>query len=179
MDGKRGSSSVLVWSVVVIVVVAGVYGIFRYTQKSSKSVAQVPIDTSLDTATQTPPIENTATQTLPVVPPVTPPKPKPTTFVYKNATYSADGNYFSPGGSEQIAVSVTIKDDVVTAASVNANAPSGPTAAKYQSIFVDNFKQYVVGKKIDEINLTKVSGSSLTPKGFNDALAKIKVEAKA
>jgi hypothetical protein len=42
-----------------------------------------------------------------------------------------------------------------------------------------DYKQYVVGKKIDEVQLTKVSGSSLTPQGFNDALAKIKAEAKS
>ncbi len=37
----------------------------------------------------------------------------------------------------------------------------------------------VVGKKIDEVQLTKVAGSSLTPKGFMDALEKVKTEAKA
>ena len=37
---------------------------------------------------------------------------------------------------------------------------------------------WVIGKDIDEVNLTKVSSSSLTPKGFMDALKQIEVEAK-
>jgi hypothetical protein len=37
----------------------------------------------------------------------------------------------------------------------------------------------VVGKNISELQLTKVSGSSLTPQGFMDALEKIKAEAQS
>ena len=37
----------------------------------------------------------------------------------------------------------------------------------------------VVGKNIDEVAITKVAGSSLTPKGFTDALEKIKADAKS
>jgi hypothetical protein len=36
----------------------------------------------------------------------------------------------------------------------------------------------VVGKNIDEVNLGKVSGSSLTPIGFNNAIEDIRSQAK-
>lgn len=165
----RKSNSVFIWSAIVLVVAVTSYWLFWYTKKSPTDVAQVPIDI---------PVQTSPVQTPPVIPPVTPPKPNPTTFVYKNGTYSADGNYFSPGGSETIVVQVTLKDDVIVEAVVQANNPSGGTAERYQKIFIDNFKQFVVGKKIETIGLSKVSGSSLTPKGFNDALSKIKAEAK-
>jgi len=48
----------------------------------------------------------------------------------------------------------------------------------YQSRFLSGYKQYVVGKNISSVNLTNVSGSSLTPIGFDNALTQIKAQAK-
>ena len=101
-----------------------------------------------------------------------------TVVVYKDGTYSADGNYNSPGGPDSVSVSLTLKDNIVTDATVTPK-PGDKVSAKYQDIFISGYKQYVVGKNINDINLSKVSGSSLTPIGFNDALNKIKAEAKA
>ena len=97
---------------------------------------------------------------------------------YKNGTYTAEGNYISPGGDEQIVVKLTLKDGVIENSQVESKAVR-PISKKFQKIFIENYKQFVIGKKIDEIKLDKVSGSSLTPKGFNDALEKIKAEAKS
>jgi len=104
--------------------------------------------------------------------------PTSTTSAYKDGTYTATGNYISPGGAEHIDVSLTLKGGVVTASTVTKGAER-PISVNMQTMFVNNYKEQVEGKNIDEINLTKVSGSSLTPKGFDDALAKIKAEAKA
>lgn len=54
-----------------------------------------------------------------------------------------------------------------------------PNSKRFQGEFADGYKAQVIGKPIAEVFLTKVSGSSLTPKGFNDAVEKIKSEAKA
>ena len=97
--------------------------------------------------------------------------------IYKDGVYSAVGDYFSPGGDEQIDVQVTIKDDVIIEATSTPKA-TRPNSVKFQGIFTSNFKQFVIGKNIDEVKLDKVSGSSLTPVGFNDALSKIRVDAK-
>lgn len=98
--------------------------------------------------------------------------------VYKDGTYSVTGSYLSPGGAEEIGVTLTLKDDAVvdTTATVLATRPG---SVKFQGEFVAGYKTLVVGKKLDEINVGKVSGSSLTPAGFNDAVAKIKLQAKA
>ena len=98
--------------------------------------------------------------------------------VYKNGVYYAIGNYVSPGGAESIDVEVTLTDDVITSAKVESNA-FRPNTIKFQGKFISGFSPLVVGKNIDEVKLDKVSGSSLTPKGFNDAIEKIKTEAKA
>lgn len=96
---------------------------------------------------------------------------------YKDGTYEVVGEYISPGGNESINVNLVLKDGVVTDATVVSNA-TRPNSVKFQGQFIGGFKDQVIGKNIDEINITKVSGSSLTPKGFMDALNKVKVQAQ-
>jgi uncharacterized protein with FMN-binding domain len=97
---------------------------------------------------------------------------------YKNGSYSATGKYNSPGGNETVKVSLTLNNNIVTASDVEAGA-NDPTALSYQTIFIGGYKQYVVGKKINSIDLHNVSGSSLTSQGFNDALKQIERQAQA
>ena len=123
-----------------------------------------------------------STPRAPVVPPVSQTQPaevpKQTASVYKDGTYSATGSYGSPGGEDQVAVTLTLTDDIITDVTVTPSAQDG-TSRRYQSRFVSGYKQYVLGKNIASVNLTSVSGSSLTPIGFDNALAQIKAQAKA
>jgi len=104
--------------------------------------------------------------------------PKNYTSVYKNGNYSATGSYDSPGGTENVSVSLTLTNDIITNVSVTSGAYDRRSQS-YQNIFIANYKQYVIGKNIASVNLGKISSSSLTPIGFNDALLKIKAQAKA
>lgn len=97
---------------------------------------------------------------------------------YKDGTYSAQGNYNSPAGPESINVTLTLKNDIVTDATVTSLAKDDKSQ-HYQGLFISGYKQYVIGKNINTIQLDKVSGSSLTPAGFNSAVSKIEVQAKA
>jgi hypothetical protein len=54
-----------------------------------------------------------------------------------------------------------------------------PTAQQHQGEFIGGIAGVVVGKAIDEIKVSKVSGSSLTSGGFNKAIEEIKAEAAA
>ncbi len=99
-------------------------------------------------------------------------------FTYKDGSYTVDGNYRAPSGNETMGVSITLAGDTITDADITVKSEH-PVSAKFQKTVKENFKQYVIGKKIDEVNLTKVSGSSLTPQGFINALELIKTEAKA
>lgn len=97
---------------------------------------------------------------------------------FENGDYNAKGSYLTPGGTESIDVSVTLADSVVTSASIKQNAITGE-AKEFQSRFASGFQAEVVGKNINEVNLSRVAGSSLTPIGFNSALEDIKDEARA
>lgn len=97
---------------------------------------------------------------------------------FKDGTYTANGSYQTPGGSESIGVTLTLSSGTITDASVTQNA-SGGEAEEYQSRFASSFKSQVVGKKITDVSLSRVAGSSLTPNGFNNALQTIEEQAKA
>jgi uncharacterized protein with FMN-binding domain len=97
---------------------------------------------------------------------------------FKNGEYEAEGMYKSPGGDESIGVKLTLKDNIITDVTVESKATK-PLSVQFQEKFISGFKELVVGKEIDDVQLDKVAGSSLTPKGFNEAIEKIKAEAKA
>lgn len=97
---------------------------------------------------------------------------------FKDGVYSVTGNYTSPGGQEEIGVTLTLADGVVTDSQVEVRA-TRPISKMKQTDFSEHYKTEVVGKSLSELQLSKVSGSSLTPKGFNDALQKIKAEAQS
>ena len=84
----------------------------------------------------------------------------------------------SPGGYDQLGVSVTLQNDIITAATVTNMAGDG-RSSRYQNAFIGGFKPYVIGQNIASVNLTYVSGASLTPQGFNDAIQQIMTQAKA
>jgi hypothetical protein len=102
---------------------------------------------------------------------------KRSSSVYKDGTYSAVGLYMSPGGGDTVSVTVTLAKDIVVESEVVSGA-NDRTSERYQNRFISGYKQYVVGKNIADLHLTKVSGASLTPIGFNDALAQIKARAQ-
>jgi uncharacterized protein with FMN-binding domain len=97
---------------------------------------------------------------------------------FKDGEYDATGHYVSPGGPRDVDVTITLADGVITDAIFLGHA-TDPNSKRFQGEFRDNFKPLVVGKNIDDVQLTKVAGSSLSPKGFMDALEKIKTEAQS
>lgn len=108
-------------------------------------------------------------------PPVTVPPTNKSS--YKDGTYTADGSYRSPGGTEGVGVTLTLKNDVITKVTVVSKA-NDPMSTRYQGMFIAGISDVVVGKKINEIKVSKISGSSLTAGGFNDAVVKIEAQAK-
>lgn len=97
--------------------------------------------------------------------------------VYADGTYTETGMYTSPAGQETVTVSVTLTNDVIASATFTGNA-TNPGSVTNQKKFADGYTALVVGKKIDEVALTVVNGSSLTGIGFMNALDAIKDEAK-
>ncbi len=97
---------------------------------------------------------------------------------YTDGTYTEDGSYSAPSGTETITVEVTLADNTITAVTVTPQAEGG-TQANYQEKFAEGISAEVVGKSIDEVNVSRVAGSSLTSAGFNDAIEAIKADAAA
>jgi uncharacterized protein with FMN-binding domain len=97
---------------------------------------------------------------------------------YKDGNYTATGSYDSPGGAEEITISVTLKDDIITTTSAKSGA-GDPEADQYQDQFISGYKSDVVGKDISKVSLSRVSGSSLTSQGFNDAISQIEKQAQS
>ncbi|MFE5836982.1 hypothetical protein [Arthrobacter sp. NPDC056493] len=95
---------------------------------------------------------------------------------YKDGTYSADGNYKSPNGTETVGVQLTLANGTVSAVEITEH-PSNPNTRKFQGQFASGIADQVVGKSLDEINVSKVAGSSLTSGGFNQAVEAIKAQA--
>ncbi len=95
---------------------------------------------------------------------------------YKDGTYSADGNYVSPNGTETVGVTLTLAGGAVSDVQITQH-PSNPNTRKFQGEFAGGIQSQIVGKSLDEIKVSKVAGSSLTSGGFNQAVDKIKSEA--
>ncbi len=129
-------------------------------------------NTAPASATRTAEIVN-ATRTQATVP-----KAPVSNSKYKDGTYTDIKPYTSPGGADEITISLTLKGDVVTAATFTGVA-SNKESREYQSSFNRKFKNEVIGKNIDTLDLNAVSGASLTTGAFMRALTDIKSEAKA
>ncbi|MBX3195514.1 MAG: hypothetical protein KF727_10535 [Microbacteriaceae bacterium] len=97
---------------------------------------------------------------------------------YADGTYTADGSYQAPSGTESITVELTLADDTVTGITVTPHATDA-TAKGMQSAFAGGIAAQVVGQDIDTLEITRVAGSSLTSGGFKIAIEAIKEQALA
>ena len=95
---------------------------------------------------------------------------------YKDGTYTADGTYKSPNGTETVGVQLTLANGTVSAVDITEH-PSNPNTRKFQGQFAGGIADQVVGKSLEEIKVSKVAGSSLTSGGFNQAVEQIKTQA--
>ncbi|MBC6496193.1 FMN-binding protein [Microbacterium sp. 4-7] len=97
---------------------------------------------------------------------------------YTDGTYTADGSYQTPETVEKISVTLTVADGLVTEVEVTGD-PQARESEQYQGQFIDGISDEVVGKSLDEIEVSRVAGSSLTSGGFNEAVESIKEQAAA
>ena len=96
---------------------------------------------------------------------------------YADGEYSARGSYTPPSNrTEEVDVTLTLKDSVVTNLEVETSG-NHPTSKMHQRDFTSNVQEQVVGRNLDELDVDKVGGSSLTSAGFNKALDTIRSEA--
>ncbi len=171
-DVRYKSNIKLITTVISIIVVAGVVLLADHlkakkinTVSSSSQIASVPV--SQPTAT----IDNSPSASSNNSSPAT-------TSTYKDGTYNASSDYYVPHGNENIKVSLTLKNGVITNTSIT-NSEGNDDSARFQEDFASVYKQYVVGKSITGLKLGAISGASDTVQGFNDAVNQIITKAQA
>lgn len=98
---------------------------------------------------------------------------------FTNGTYTASADYNAPKNNvETVNINLTLADGVIESINTTYEANHEISKAR-QAAFDEAYKSQVVGKKIDEVSLSRVGGSSLTTVGFMDALETIVDEARA
>jgi uncharacterized protein with FMN-binding domain len=169
MQPEPSSNKKLIGIIGLAVIVAAIgAGVFAFSHKpAGSSVTGSPSPTVASAAITPSPTASSGTEATAAA-----------TSKYKDGTFTGSADYDTPGGSETVDVSLTLKGGVVTDSTVKTSEHNH-TGAQYQRMFVSSYKSLVTGKDIDSINLSRVSGSSLTSRGFNGAVAKIKTQAHA
>lgn len=162
MESSGPSKKAIIGLIVIVLLVIAATGAVIATNSNNSKKSNAVASTSPSTS----PSSSTSTS------------PSPSETAYKDGSYSATGTYNSPGGDESIDVNVTLASGTITAVSVTPHA-NVDEASDYQNQFVSGYKSQVVGKKISDVNLSRVAGSSLTSIGFNSAIDKIESQAKA
>ena len=142
---------------------------------SSASTSTPSAPAPADTSTNTPANTSTGTDSTSAT---GSPAPVSNTSGYKDGTYKATSSYYVPHGREDIQVSLTLQNGIVTASSIR-NSENDFDSAGYQEDFAAEYKQYVVGRKIDGLRLSYIAGASDTTQGFNDAVSRIASQARA
>lgn len=160
---------------IVVIIVAAAGFAFMQNKNTAPDITVVETSNTTGTDTDTEGTETAAADT-------TTTEPTPVEAVaqsdYKDGTYRSQVTYFTPNRDEYlIDVSLTIKDDVVSAANVaySQGAEIDPNAQRFEGAY----RTEVVGKEVDSLNLSRVGGASLTTGAFNKALAEIKADAEA
>jgi len=94
----------------------------------------------------------------------------------KNNTYSATVTYRVPSPEQNtISIQITLDKGVVTDVEAK-NIANSPQSVQYGTRFMSSYKTEVVGQKLNDINLSRVGGASLTSNAFNAALTAIKAQ---
>jgi uncharacterized protein with FMN-binding domain len=97
---------------------------------------------------------------------------------YADGTYTAEGSYQTPETIETVTVTLTLADGVITEVDVVGD-PQARETEQFQGQFIEGIDDEVVGVAIDDLDVSRVAGSSLTSGGFNSAVEDIKEQASA
>jgi uncharacterized protein with FMN-binding domain len=160
---KKGLIIAAVAVIVILAIAAGGFAFMNMNKTTSDQAQETAVESAETQAKVSPEAESEESASV---------------GTYKDGTYTATGTYSYHSGTESIGVTVTLSNGVVEEVSVEKMAKA-PASVKMQDDFIANFEPMVVGKNIDDVNLGKVSGSSLTPIGFNAAIEDIKSQSQS
>jgi uncharacterized protein with FMN-binding domain len=192
--------------VVILIAVAVIFGIGSYFLRpedvSSPTTTDLPADIANSDTTDTdgttvPLSEDPVDVTQTNVPPSEDPADSAVTSTQKDTTSNGSGStatsqstfadgshqgsvtYSVPGNhTTNLNITLTLQGDTVTASEVVFSGNRDHESIGYENRFTKSYQSQVVGKKLSEIKLSRVSGASLTTNAFNSAVAKVQSTAK-
>jgi uncharacterized protein with FMN-binding domain len=100
------------------------------------------------------------------------------TVGYADGVYDATASYFTPNNTEHVIdVSLTIADGVVAGVEVvyDGSSAKTPNHSRFDAAVAGD----VVGVPLDDVQLSRTGGASLTSEAFNEAVDTIKQDAAA
>ncbi len=165
--------------IIAIVAVIAILGVGGYVLQSNtvedSVIAPTEITTRPEEATR--PTETAEVTDAEPAPATTAPAPVAETS--SEMTYKARGEYLTPARTNHIIdVTLTLENGIVTAADVIYDEGDG-FSNPHQQRFDGAYKAQVVGKRLDEINLSRVGGASVTSRSFNEVIADIEAQINA
>ncbi len=132
---------------------------------TSAETTRVEYDTNEPATTST----NIVTEDKPTVTTPVPTKP----VIQTTKTYTDEAIYRKSDNTYTIDVTLEVSNGVVKSADVMYGNKETGYEHPLQERFDAVYKTEVVGKKLEDINLSRVGGASLTSKAFNEAVADI------
>lgn len=140
------------------------------TSNTTSTVSVTKTESSNDST------DTTATAESPIVDSVT--AEQAAVLVYADGTYSVSQSYRVPEGhTEDISIELTLSGDKISAIAVDTVA-SNDESAQYQSGFDTLIVGEVEGKTLDDADVSRLGGASLTSNAFNDLLEAVRNEAR-
>ncbi len=98
------------------------------------------------------------------------------TNVYRDGTYTANAEYYTPKRRKHvISVTLSLQDDVIAGADVQYDGAEAKTPSHIR--FDGAYETLVLGVEMDDLDLSRVGGASLTTTAFNEALGDITSDA--
>jgi hypothetical protein len=100
-------------------------------------------------------------------------------YNFKDGEYTADTTYVAPGrASHTVGLKLTIVDDIVTATTISFGGDKVDASSNFQNKFATAYQAEIIGKKLSDIELSRVAGASLTTEAFNKAKAQVATQAQ-
>lgn len=100
-------------------------------------------------------------------------------YEFSNGTYQATLSYYVPKGHpDEITVTLTLADDIVTDLEIGHYASNGESE-KHQARFKQDFDETeIIGKSLTDVAPSRIGGATITSKAFENTLLSIADEAK-
>lgn len=95
-----------------------------------------------------------------------------------SGVFTGEASYSTGRAIHELVVTLTLENDIVVATDMLYDGDGEPATPMLTS-FNDAYETEVIGKDIDDIELSRVGGASWTSDAFNEAVAEIKASARS